>query len=153
MILYLVQHGIPKPESEDPQKPLSEIGKIEVEKISQALKRAGIKVSKIFHSGKLRAKQTAEIMGDYLNPLEGIAEIDGLNPLDSPEIWAGRLSDLKDPLMLVGHLPHLQKLCSLLIIGNSEKPIVKFRQGGVVALERNEKEEWIISWILYPEFI
>lgn len=153
MKVYLVQHGIPKPESEDPQKPLSEIGKNEVEKVSQALKKAGIKISKIFHSGKLRAKQTAEIIGDYLTPLEGIAEAEGLNPLDPPEIWAEKLSHLKDPLMLVGHLPHLQKLCSLLVIGNSEKPIIKFRQGGVVSLEREEKGNWIISWVLYPDFI
>ncbi|PMP98115.1 MAG: phosphohistidine phosphatase SixA [Thermodesulfobacterium geofontis] len=153
MKLYLVQHGIPKPESEDPRKPLSEIGKTEVEKVSQALKKAGIKISKIFHSGKLRAKQTAEIIGDYLNPSEGIGEAEGLNPLDPPEIWAKKLSDFKDPLMLVGHLPHLQKLCSLLVIGDSEKPIVRFRQSGVIALERDEKGNWIISWTLYPDFI
>ena len=153
MRVYLVQHGIPKPESEDPQKSLSEIGKVEVEKVAQVLKKSGIKVSKIFHSGKLRAKQTAEIMGDYLNPLEGITEAEGLNPLDPPEIWAEKLSNFKDDIMLVGHLPHLQKLCSLLVINNSEKPVIKFRQGGVVALERDDKGNWIISWALYPEFI
>lgn len=153
MRLYLVQHGIPKPESEDPQKPLSEIGKAEVEKVAKALKLAGIKVSKIFHSGKLRAKETAEILGDYLNPSEGIAEAEGLNPLDPPDIWANKLFELKDPIMLVGHLPHLQKLCSFLIIKNSEKPVIKFRQGGVVALERDEKGEWIILWTIYPDFL
>lgn len=153
MRLYLVQHGIPKPESEDPQKPLSEIGKVEVERVAQVLKKSGVKVSKILHSGKLRAKETAEIMGDYLNPSDGIGETEGLNPLDSPDIWANKLSELKEPLMLVGHLPHLQKLCSLLVIKNSEKPIVKFRQGGVVALERDEKGDWIILWTLYPDFL
>ncbi|MCU4138709.1 MAG: Phosphohistidine phosphatase SixA [Thermodesulfobacteria bacterium] len=153
MRLYLVQHGIPKPESEDPQKPLSDIGKNEVEKVAQVLKKSEIKVSKIFHSGKLRAKQTAEIIGNYLNPSEGIVEAEGLKPLDSPDIWANQLNNLSDPIMLVGHLPHLQKLCSLLVIQNAEKPIIRFRQGGVVALERDEKGIWIISWVLYPDFL
>ncbi len=153
MKVYFVQHGIPKPESEDPRKPLSEVGRAEVEKVAQALKKAGIKVSKIFHSGKLRAKETAEILENYLDPVEGVAEIEGLNPLDQPDIWANKLYDLKEPIMLVGHLPHLQKLCSLLVINNSEKPLVKFRQGGVVALERDEKGDWIIEWMLYPDFL
>jgi phosphohistidine phosphatase len=153
MRLYLVQHGIPKPESEDPQKPLSEIGKNEVEKVAKALKKSGVKVSKIFHSGKLRAKETAEILGDYLNPPEGIGEAEGLNPLDPPDIWANKLSEIREPIMLVGHLPHLQKLCSFLVVKDPERPIVKFRQGGVVALERSEEEEWIILWTLYPDFL
>ena len=153
MKLYLVQHGVPKSESEDPQKPLSEVGKMEVEKVAQALKKAGIKVTNIFHSGKLRAKQTAEIIGDYLNPSGGILEAEGLKPLDPPEIWANKLSDFKDPIMLVGHLPHLQKLCSMLIIQDAEKPVIKFRQGGVVALEKDDKGNWIISWIVYPDFL
>lgn len=153
MKLYLVQHGIPKSETEDPQKSLSEIGKKEVEKVGNVLKNIGIEVNKIFHSGKLRARQTAEILGNYLNPKQGIIESEGLNPLDPPEIWFNQILNIKDPIMLVGHLPHLQKLCSLLVIGEPEKPIIKFRQGGVIALERQEKGEWIISWTLYPEFI
>lgn len=153
MKLYLVQHGIPKSETEDPQKSLSEIGKKEVERVGNVLKSIGIEVNKIFHSGKLRARQTAEILGNYLNPKQGIIESEGLNPLDPPEIWFNQILNIKDPIMLVGHLPHLQKLCSLLVIGEPEKPIIKFRQGGVIALERQEKGEWIISWTLYPEFI
>lgn len=153
MNLYLVQHGIPKPETEDPQKPLSEIGKREVEKVAKVLRERGVKVYKILHSGKLRARETAEILGRYLEPQEGIFESEGLNPLDPPEIWANQLLNESKPFMLVGHLPHLQKLCSLLIIGNPEKPILKFRQGGVVALEKNEREGWIISWVLYPDFL
>ncbi len=153
MKLYLVQHGIPKPETEDPQKSLSEIGKKEVEKVAKVLKNLNIEVTQILHSGKLRAKETAEILGSYLSPKEGVIEAEGLNPLDSPEIWANQLFNIKDSIMLVGHLPHLQRLCSLLVIGDYEKPIIKFRQAGVVALERGEKGEWIISWTLYPDFI
>lgn len=153
MKIYLVQHGIPKSEAEDPQRPLSEIGKKEVEEVAKVLRKSGIRVVKIFHSGKLRAKETAEILEKYLEPEGGTLESEGLNPLDPPEIWADRLMREREPLMLVGHLPHLQKLCSLLVVGNPEKPILKFRQGGVVALEKTEKEEWIISWVLHPDFL
>ncbi|MEZ0344907.1 MAG: phosphohistidine phosphatase SixA [Caldimicrobium sp.] len=153
MKVYLVQHGVPKPESEDPQKPLSEQGKKEVEAVAKILKEKGIKVSRIFHSGKLRARETAEILADYLSPEKGLSQAEGLNPLDSPEIWEEKLKDFEEDIMLVGHLPHLQKLCSKLVIGDSEKPILKFRQGGVVALEREEKWQWIIIWTLYPDFV
>ncbi len=153
MKVYLVQHGIPKPESEDPQKPLSEQGKREVEAVARILKGKGIKISQIFHSGKLRAHETAKILADYLSPEKGISQAEGLNPLDSPEIWEEKIRAFQEDIMLVGHLPHLQKLCSKLVIGDSERPIIKFRQGGVVTLERDEKGQWIIAWTLYPDFV
>lgn len=153
MKLYLVQHGVPKPESEDPQKPLSETGKKEVEAIAKILRAKGVKVNQIFHSGKLRASQTAEILADYLAPGKGISQAEGLNPLDPPDIWEEKLRGIEEDIMLVGHLPHLQKLCSKLVVGDSEKPILKFRQGGIVALERDERTQWIITWTLYPDFV
>jgi len=63
MRLYLVQHGEAKREEEDPSRPLTENGRREVEIVAKFLSEAGIKIDKILHSGKLRAAQTAEILG------------------------------------------------------------------------------------------
>ncbi len=68
MNIYLVQHGKPVPKEENPDKPLSNQGKEDVERVASFLMKAGIKVDDIFHSGKTRAMQTAEIMIPKLIP-------------------------------------------------------------------------------------
>jgi phosphohistidine phosphatase len=40
-------------------------------------------VSTIYHSGKLRAKQTAELFAQFLAPAS-VEEIEGLSPLETP---------------------------------------------------------------------
>ena len=151
--LYLVQHGEAKREEEDPLRPLTERGKAEVEEIAKFLAEAGIKVERILHSGKLRASQTAEILGRYLKPPKGIKATDGLEPMADPRIWAERLEKLDEDLMLVGHLPHLRKLASLLLVGRDDLEIVRFRYGGVVCLERDENNLWSLIWFIRPEII
>ena len=62
MKLYLIQHGEAKSEKEDPERSLTEMGEEEVKKISKAAERLNIRPSRVYHSGKTRAKQTAEII-------------------------------------------------------------------------------------------
>ena len=145
MEVYLVQHGESKSKEEGPERPLSDKGKQEVEKIAGSLK---IKPSKILHSPKLRAKQTAEILSSALHAQ--MEETEGIKPLDDPGI-AKQLAESDDKLMIVGHLPHLDKLSSLLIAGNADAGIIKFRMAGVVCLEKDEK--WKLKWMLTPELI
>lgn len=153
MKLYLVQHGEAKRKEEDPSRPLTDKGVMNAEKVSKYVSNLGIKVKKIFHSGKLRAKQTAEIYARYLNPEEGVLEADGLNPLDSPDIWVNRLKEMNEDVMLTGHLPHLSKLTSALVTGDENQEIIKFRNAGVVCLERDKQGRWIILWAITPEIV
>jgi phosphohistidine phosphatase len=53
--------------------------------------------------------------------------------------------------MIVGHLPHLSRLASLLVLGEAEKEVVRFRMGAVVCLARSG-ESWSIDWTLIPAF-
>ena len=152
MKLYLVQHGEAKRKEEDPSRPLTDKGVKDAEKVAKYVSNLGVKVKKIFHSGKLRAKQTAEIFAKHLKP-EEVLETDGLNPLDPPEIWVKKLKTIDEDIMLTGHLPHLSKLTSVLVIGDENKEIIKFRNAGVICLERNEQEKWIILWAIPPEMI
>ena len=117
-MLYLVQHGEAKREEEDPARPLTDKGKSEVEKIASFIAKTGIHIERILHSGKLRALQTAEILASHLKPPRGIEQADALDPLADPKIWAERLKDTNEDIMLVGHLPHLSKLASLLLTGD-----------------------------------
>jgi phosphohistidine phosphatase len=150
MGLYLVQHGKNLPKEEDPDKGLSAEGTKEVEHIAQTAKECGVRVSSIRHSGKKRARQTAEIFTAALKPPGGIAEIEGLAPLDNVAGFAESL-DVSKNVMLVGHLPFMEKLASYLITGSAERPVIKFQNGGIVCLDKNRQgDSWVITWTLMP---
>jgi phosphohistidine phosphatase len=153
MLLYLVQHAEAKKEEIDPARPLSEKGIQDIQKMAAYLSQLNIASHKIFHSNKLRAKQTAEILAGNLKPLKGTSEVDGLSPLEDPKIWAERLKDIPEDVMLVGHLPHLGKLTSLLLSNDANKNVVSFKMAGVVCLKRDEEGEWSLQWMVTPEVV
>jgi len=152
MRLYLIQHGKAKSKEEDQNRSLSEIGWAETKKIALLLyANKDFGVNEIFHSGKTRAKQTAEIIGQHLEIRNKVKEGDGLHPLDDPEIWFNKIQDMNDDTMVVGHLPHLEKLTLLLLkhIGNGS--LVKFQNSCVLCLERNDPGNWSIKWFIVPQ--
>ena len=68
MRLFLLQHGDALAESIDPQRPLSARGRDKVERMGEFLARAGASVQRVCESGKLRARQSAEIAAAQLRP-------------------------------------------------------------------------------------
>lgn len=153
MKVYLVQHCEAKREEEDPSRPLTEKGLSDARKVAKyAAEVIKLKVSKILHSRKLRAKQTAEIFSEFLKP-EACSEADNLDPLADPRKWAEKLNSEEEDLIIVGHLPHLSKLTSLLILGDQEREIVKFKMGGIVCLERLRPASWVLLWAITPEIL
>ena len=151
MEVYLVQHGESKSEAEDPMRPLTDRGREEVDAVARYVATLGIAVAQVFHSSKLRAKQAAEVFAQHLVVPKGIAEREGLGPLDDP-VKAGHLVEqAKGSLMIVGHLSHLSRLASLLVLGEVEKEVVRFRMWAVVCLARSGGS-WSIDWTLIPAF-
>jgi len=153
MFLYLVQHAEAKREEEDPARPLSEKGAQDIARVAAYSAQLNIRIDKIFHSTKLRAKQTAGILFENLKPMKGISEIDGLSPLDDVNVWAERLKGLQENVMLVGHLPHLARLASLLLFGDADRNIVSFKMGGIVCLKKDDVGTWSLQWMLVPDVI
>ena len=152
MKLYLVQHGEAKPKEEDPERPLTDRGTEEVTKVATFLARSGIKVNQIRHSGKRRAEETASILGQNLSPPAGVRAVQGLAPKDGVDPIAEVLQLETNPIMLVGHLPFLNRLASLLLTGDEEKTVVHFRMGGCVCLVK-EEEQWSMAWAITPDII
>jgi phosphohistidine phosphatase len=150
MDFYLVRHGEAEPEHPVRLRPLTSDGRRDVEKIARAAAAKEIKVSEILRSGKLRAKETAEILAGFLSPARGIREISGLSPEDDPAAAKAELETSGEGLMLVGHLPHLGRLAALLLVGNSEKKIVDFAPATMICLSR-ESGIWRLGWTLSPE--
>jgi phosphohistidine phosphatase len=152
MRLYLIQHGEAKSELEDPERSLTSKGEEEVNRVAKAAKKMDIKPSKIYHSGKKRAKQTAEIIASGLKtPDQNLEAIQGLNPNDDVHPWLEKIPKEKNDIMLVGHLPFLEKLASLLLCGDENARVVLFRYGCVVCLEQKEDHGWAVAWVLKPE--
>ena len=149
MRLYLVQHGLAKAESEDTERPLSDQGREDVTRAAEFLSLfEKPRPAKILHSGKLRAEQTA---GMFAEAWGGIAveKTFDLAPNDDPSIWSAHLASMNDDIMLVGHLPHMQRLAGVLICGDPNREAVQFRNGGVVCMEKRGNG-WTILWQINP---
>ena len=150
MHFYLVRHGEAKADTEDPARPLSDRGREEVRRVARHAATLRLEIAEIRHSGKLRARQTAEIMAEHLAPRRGVREAEGLAPSDDPEEARAELEAAKEPLMLVGHLPHLSRLASALLVGDPEREILSLGMATVVCLAR-AKTGFRLRWILSPE--
>ena len=152
MKVYLVQHGEAKPKSVDPTRPLTERGRQEAQRVAAFAERLGLEVRQIRHSGKTRAEQTAAILGEALSPPDGVVTTSGLTPLDDVQPVADALAQEPQPVMLVGHLPFMARLTGLLVTDDPGHSVVRFRNGGIVCLAyEEEKDIWLVSWILTPE--
>ncbi len=153
MALFLVQHGISAPKDIDPEKGLSDVGREETHRIAQVAKGYKIPVQKIVHSGKKRAEQTAGIFHEILTQKIPTEEISGINPMDDVRIFAATIEP-EENVMVVGHMPFMERLVSFLITGSENCRVIKFQNSGIVCLdmERGEHDEtnWFIKWTLNP---
>lgn len=150
MKLYLVRHGEAVSEEVNPERPLSQRGRLNVEKMGRFLGRAKLKVDFIWHSGRMRAFETAQILGEALSVKDAPVTKKGLAPLDPIELIENQLREREEDLMIVGHLPFLGKLASSLVSGSPSPDLVAFQAGGVACLERLEGGSWTLKWILSP---
>jgi len=150
MSLYLVQHGRSLDKRVDPDPGLSPEGRAEVERIAAVARGYGVRVRAIAHSGKKRARETAECLARALDPSDGINPREGLKPLDDVTALGVR-PGLEDDLMLVGHLPFMERLAAWLITGKAEPPVFRFQNGGIVCLRRApDSGLWAVVWALMP---
>src|SRR4030042_181594 len=148
MLIYLVQHGKAKTKEEDTERPLNNEGKKDLEKTAAHLKKMGLKVDSIIHSEKLRAKESAEILLNGVNSKNGLKEVPELLPDDNIMPISLFINQQENDLMFVGHLPYMDKLSSMLLTGNEENKVVKFQQGAVACLEKdNELDKFKLKWM------
>jgi phosphohistidine phosphatase len=146
MTLYLVQHGEAKAEAEDPERPLTARGRDDIGRLAALLARTGVRVARLEHSGKRRAQETAELLAAAVAATPTARS--GLAPNDPVAPLAAEVCALAEDVMLVGHLPQLGRLASLVLTGREEPSLVAFTPGTLVGLERGAG--WVIVWALPP---
>jgi phosphohistidine phosphatase len=145
--IYLVRHGEAVSEKLDQERPLTALGREAVERIARMAASKNVEVTAIFHSGILRARQTADILAQPLRPALGASQLSGLLPQDDPAIAKAELEAAENPIMMVGHLPHLNRLVALLIKGDVEAQVMEFPPAAMVCCN-NDTSKWKISWTL-----
>lgn len=151
MPLYLVQHAKSRPKETDPEQGLTDQGKIDAQQVAIKARELGLTVSRIVHSGKRRARQTAEAIASLLTPGRTPEVLSGLNPTDDVRAFAATLSAGED-LMVIGHLPFMERLAAYLLTGSEDRPLIRFTNSGIVCLEYDAGlAAWVIRWAMTPD--
>ena len=152
MKLYLVQHGNALDKDLDPDRSLSQQGTRDVRKIAGVIKPLDI-CAELWHSGKTRSEQTAGILAEVMVVEDGISRKEGLSPNDDVGTIKDTIESSDRDVMIVGHLPFLGKLASLLLAGDESSGAVAFKQGSIVCLECDDDKRWHLGWMIIPEII
>jgi phosphohistidine phosphatase len=147
MNLYLAHHGIAVGPDVDARRPLSVAGQAGVERLASLAAARGAKPEVVWHSGKLRAKQTAEAYWRACNALAEFSATRDLQP-DDPAQWIrDRLRGETRDILIAGHFTHLPRLLALLVLGGEAG--VEFPINGFVALSTADAgETWKETWRL-----
>jgi phosphohistidine phosphatase len=146
-MIVLVHHADAVDPSVDPQRPLSSAGRDHAVRLADILATRGLKPDAIWHSGKLRARQTAEAIWRACNPLAELSAVRGLQPSDPPGWIRDRLIGEARELVLVGHMPSLAGIAEALLEIAGVRS-VQFPLHGAIAIEEEggrRVERWRVE--------
>lgn len=159
MKVYLVRHGIASERIggailNDAQRPLTDEGRAELRLVAQALKKIGVKADLVVSSPLIRAKQTAEILNDFLG--NGDVQItDALAPAGDPNALWKFLKKFphSEEVFFVGHEPDIGRLaCNLMWAGPEvEMPFKKATVCRVDVSSFPPSYPGILKWLMTPK--
>lgn len=152
-MIYLVQHAEAMAKDRNPDRPLTDRGEADARNMGAFLRQGGVPVDAVYHSGKLRAHQTADILSEHLTPGLAPEALDGLGATDPVAPIAERIGGWDRSVMLVSHLPLVGLIAGELVAGAEGRPPVAFHPGSAVALENNAEEGWQVAWMVRPELL
>lgn len=153
MRIYFAQHGLAVAKEVDPERPLSKEGWEDVRRLARFLEGTDLRVGQVLHSGKVRAQQTANLLAETLLPGGQPQSRDGLNPNDPVELLSTEIAAWTTDTLVVGHLPFLGRLASLLLVSDPDRPILGFQPGTLACLQRDPAGHWTLAWMIRPEVI
>ena len=153
MDVYLMQHGEAVSADVDPERPLEPTGQANVAAVAARAALCGVRIDRIRHSDKLRAVQTAQLLGRTLACAD-VAPAVRLHPNDAVEVAAFELVDpaREGSIAIVGHLPFLDRLAAHLVTGDQSAQVVSFRNAALVKLvPAADPVRFAVAWVLPPE--
>jgi phosphohistidine phosphatase len=96
----------------------------------------------------VRARETADILGRALAPPRGVLATSGLAPEDDPGVARAELELGAEPVMLVGHLPHLERL-AVALLGPGGAEALRFAPATAIGLARDGRG-WSVEAVVAP---
>ncbi len=142
MTLLLIHHAEAVSPYEDPQRPLTEAGHQHALRMAELTKGHGVVPAAIWHSGKLRGRQTGHAFLQVCAPFAKFTMVKGLSPDDPPSVIQVALERESQDLALVGHWPHLPALLRLLSPDSAPMP----RHGVVALTNDHDGVTWRELW-------
>jgi phosphohistidine phosphatase len=106
----------------------------------------------IWHSPLRRAHETAGTLVQRLRCRARLKEVTSLKPANSVDLIAEKLGDLRHPVAVLGHEPHLSALASLLVVGQAAPPRFTMKKCSVLRLDR-VGGGWTVRWHISPELV
>ena len=161
MKLYILRHGIAVERGTpgfktDAERPLTPKGKRQLRQIAAAMKNLKVHFDLVLSSPFRRARQTAEMVAQWLGLKQRLAFSDELMPDGDPKALIQQLNELKpapENILLVGHEPYLSQLVALLISGETATNI-ELKKGGLCKLETGTLRFGrcaALQWLLAPK--
>ena len=151
MNLYVLQHGEAEAKQVDPERPLTEQGARDIRVLAMHMRNMGVDLEKIFHSGKLRAEQSASLVAATLSTGIQPVQAAGLNPNDDPSIIVGDIDRIGENILIASHMPFVSRLCSMLLTGTTDAEFASL-PGTLFCLEKPEGK-WRLAYMLRPDFL
>lgn len=154
MELYLMQHGSAFSKDVNPEEPLSPVGREQIIKSAQAIRRMGLSFDLVVASPKTRSRETAVIVCEAVGyPEEGILVTDKVKAMAGPAetIEFLKTHKDKDALFVAGHLPNLAKAAGELL-SPGHPPVIRFQNGGLTRIDLWVGRDGmpILQWHLTP---
>tara|TARA_B100000029_G_C17350293_1_gene878632 strand:- start:252 stop:734 length:483 start_codon:yes stop_codon:yes gene_type:complete len=148
MKVYLVRHGEAGRADRDRDRKLTEHGKEQVASLAKNMQENKLNLSKIYHSGLVRAEETSSLLKKNLGTSVELEQRKGLLPDDMAESWLDELeyADDDEEIMLVGHNPFMTILSATLLKNGD---VVSFSPANAACFNR-VGVNWELSWICRP---
>lgn len=148
-----MRHGTAAGPDVDPEQGLSGLGRDEISRLAERLASRGVQFSRVFHSNKTRAKQTAELMILGVSPSADISMHEGLSPNDDPKFVMDEMGNWPSDTLAVSHLPLVPGLLAIIPGIGSASVRINFVPGTIVCIEKTPAEAelaWKLAWVESP---
>lgn len=136
MELYVIRHGIAEerdPNVDDAQRQLTDKGRQRTHQAAVGMARVLSRPSVILSSPKLRAQQTATIVGEVFDTQVQI--LDDLASESPDRIFAELHRRSESRLAIVGHEPTLSELIEMLCTKGTAHGFIEMKKAGCIVLD------------------
>jgi phosphohistidine phosphatase len=159
--IYLVRHAFaghadPAQWPDDSKRRLTKDGIREFRSMARGLRRLVPEVDVVLSSSYSRAWETARLLREEA----GWPKPQDCPPLEADKPAAAALPVLREPtassIVVVGHVPHLSRLASLLCAGSEDAAEIKLKKGAVALLRIGadvQPGSGELRWLLQPKVL